>query len=69
MKRIFPDYGIKIVEIPRKETENGMVISASTVRSRLSNEGIGEWLHDYVPKTTYDFLCSSAGSSIIEKLN
>ncbi|SCZ78675.1 [citrate (pro-3S)-lyase] ligase [Acidaminobacter hydrogenoformans] len=68
MKRILPEYGVEIVEIPRKETECGNVISASTVRARLSAEGVGEWLHDFVPRTTYEFLCNPEGKTIIEKL-
>lgn len=68
MKHLLPEHGIKIVEIPRKETEDGKVISASTVRMRLSEEGIGEWLHDFVPRTTFEFLCSYEGKTTIEKL-
>lgn len=54
MKRELPRYGIRFVEIPRKEIE-GMVVSASTVR-RLSAEGRWKEVEKLVPNTTYNFL-------------
>lgn len=54
MKRELPHYGIRFVEIPRKQIE-GTVVSASTVR-RLSAEGKWEDVRKLVPSTTYSFL-------------
>lgn len=50
MKRILPEKGIKLVEIPRKE-QCGKYISASSVRKCLEN---GDWdgLDRLVPKST-----------------
>lgn len=55
MKEILPTYGIKVEEIKRKTSDDGVVISASRVREYLHK---GEWnkLKNIVPKTTYDYL-------------
>jgi len=60
MKKILPQYGIRVVEIPRKKLDNGMVISASTVRCLLK-EGKDEDLQALVPKQTYLFLTQKSG--------
>lgn len=54
MKEIFPEYGIKFMEIPRKE-EEGEVISASRVR-RLLKEKNWEEIRKMVPDCTYYYL-------------
>ncbi|BCJ92966.1 hypothetical protein acsn021_05350 [Anaerocolumna cellulosilytica] len=54
MKRIITDYGIKFVEIPRKE-QSGEVISASRVRKLLKENNFDE-IKKIVPPTTYNFL-------------
>lgn len=54
MKEIFPEYGIKFMEIPRKE-EEGEVISASRVR-RLLKEKKWEEIRKMVPDCTYEYL-------------
>lgn len=54
MKEIFPEYGIKFMEIPRKE-EEGEVISASRVR-RLLKEKNWEEIRKMVPDCTYEYL-------------
>ncbi len=56
MKKILPEYGCEVVEIPRLEKEGGAV-SASLVRKLLKEwdfEGIGK----IVPKATLKFLLS-----------
>lgn len=50
MKRILPDYGINIVEMPRVKV-NEKVISASSVRNDLRN-GIYSNLDCFIPQTT-----------------
>ena len=54
MKRILPEYGIELREIPRKESD-GQVISASRVRKYLE-EGKWDEIKEIVPVTTYNFL-------------
>lgn len=54
MKRILPERGIKVTEIPRLES-SGSVISASRVRKAME-EGDIESIKDIVPKSTYDYL-------------
>lgn len=54
MKRILPERGIKVTEIPRLES-GGRAISASRVRKAME-EGNIESIKDIVPKSTYDYL-------------
>lgn len=54
MKEILPKYGIELCEIPRKETDGG-VISASRVRKCLEEKKWDE-IRKLVPETTYMFL-------------
>ncbi len=54
MKAILPQYGIEVVEIPRKEI-NGVAISASRVRN-LSREGKWDEMRDMVPPSTLAYL-------------
>lgn len=55
MKRIFPQYGLTLIEIPRKELDSGRIISASTVRKLLLQD---EWeqMKEFVPETTLHYL-------------
>ena len=55
MKNQFPQYGVEFCEIPRKSTNNGQVISASTVRKLLKEEKFEE-LKKFVPQTIFDYL-------------
>lgn len=56
MKRVLPQYGIEVFEIPRKCMENcEHVISASKVRQYMK-EGEWELLKKLVPETTYQHL-------------
>jgi [citrate (pro-3S)-lyase] ligase len=54
MKRIMPEYGIKLVEIQRKASGETL-ISASTVR-RLLFAGKDDEMKNLVPETTYAYL-------------
>lgn len=54
MKQILPNYGIEIIEIPRKETDDG-VISASKVRKALENQEFDK-IEKMVPESTLEFL-------------
>ncbi|MBR4083449.1 MAG: adenylyltransferase/cytidyltransferase family protein [Lachnospiraceae bacterium] len=55
MAEFFPQYGIEFVEIPRENTLDEQVISASKVR-RLLQEGKWKESKQFVPQTTYEFL-------------
>ena len=55
MKRQLPEYGIEVIEIPRKTLSSGQVISASKVRKYLKEKDWDE-LEKLVPQTTYDYL-------------
>lgn len=54
MKEQLPAYGIKLIEIPRKETD-GAVISASMVRKCLKEKQY-ERIGRMVPEATWDYL-------------
>ena len=55
MKRILPEYGINVIEIPRISTPDRDVISATTVRKLIQ---VKDWegLEKYCPKSTIEFL-------------
>lgn len=54
MKEILPEFGIQVVEIPRKRID-GKEISASIVRRNYKN-GNFENMNKWVPKTTLQYL-------------
>lgn len=54
MKRILPQKGINVVEIPRKENDNG-IISATLVRKCLE-DGNRQDLRELIPKSTWEIL-------------
>lgn len=66
MKHVLPKYGIHVEEIPRKTGSDGCVISASLVRSKLAQLPPGEWLRQYVPEVTYEYLCNADAYRIIK---
>ncbi len=66
MKRVLGEYGIEVVEIPRKKLD-GREISASRVRACL-REGDYEAIEKMVPPSTWRFLRSEEGQAIAEKL-
>ncbi len=56
MKRILPENGIRLIEIPRKKI-NGRLISASLVRKCLEDDDM-ETLYGLIPETTRNILFS-----------
>ncbi len=58
MKKVLPSFGIKVVEIPRKEMSNGQVISASKVRKALRDRDY-EQLNFMLPKSSFDYVMHS----------
>ena len=66
MKRLLPDYGIELVELPRKESGE-TAISASLVRKWMA-EGNYDGIRTIVPETTFAYLCSTQGRMIAQKL-
>lgn len=66
LKEVLPKYGVKVEVIERYEIEN-KAISASRVRELLKEDRLEE-VRELVPKTTYEFMESSVGKDIIEKL-
>ena len=67
MKEILPPRGIELREIRRLETDEGLVVSASTVRSLLKSED-WEAPRKMVPDCTWDSLHSEKGKKVIEHL-
>lgn len=59
MSRMLPQYGIKFIEIPRKELR-GMPISASRVRYLLKVKNFDE-IAKLVPQTTLEYLMAKFG--------
>lgn len=66
MKKLLPQYGIQLVEVPRK-ARCGAEISASQVRDCMK---AGDWdtLRDLVPTSTLDYILSPEGQALAEKL-
>ena len=61
LKARLPEYGIEVIEIPRKES-GGDVISASRVRALLDAENFEE-IRKLVPDTTFDYLKHISGEA------
>ncbi|MGD0842827.1 MAG: [citrate (pro-3S)-lyase] ligase [Geobacteraceae bacterium] len=66
MKRLLPVYGLDVVEVPRKETADG-VISASRVRELLKCDDLAA-IEMLVPGTTLAYLRSAEAAPVREKL-
>lgn len=66
MKRILPQRGIELVEIPRRESD-GLAISAGEVRALLRN-GKTEDAKRLLPPVTVQFLDTSEGYEVIKAL-
>jgi len=66
LKEVLPKYGVEVEVIERCEIEN-KAISASRVRELLKEDKLEE-VRALVPQTTYEFLESSVGKDIVEKL-
>lgn len=65
MKKILPNYGVELVEIPRIES-GGEVISASRVRALLKERKFEE-AYKYLPDSTIVALKSEEGQRIINE--
>lgn len=66
MKKILPQYGIELVEIPRKLWE-GRAISASQVRQCMA-VGDFEKIRSMVPPATMEYILSSQGQQLALRL-
>ncbi|WP_273225873.1 [citrate (pro-3S)-lyase] ligase [Geosporobacter ferrireducens] len=66
LQKILPLHGIELEVIERRLNQRGIVISASTVRSRIKEDGIGDWLEEYLPAVTCDYLRSNEAKSVIK---
>lgn len=58
MKRILPKYGIELIEIPRRNKEDGRPISATDVRNILEKGNFDD-VKGLVPETTFEILTRS----------
>lgn len=65
MKKILPQYGVELIEIPRIES-GGQVISASHVRKLLKERNFEE-AYKYLPEATIVALKSEEGQRIINE--
>ncbi|MBR4875867.1 MAG: [Clostridia bacterium] len=66
MARLLPEYGVELVQLPRKEME-GRAVSASYVRACMAQNDLCA-IQAVVPQTTYDYIVSPAGCALAEKL-
>ena len=55
MKRLLPDYGVELVEIPRKMAESGETINATQVRKWM-REKAWDKCRAYLPESTLNYL-------------
>lgn len=55
MKKLLPEYGVKVIEMPRATNDAGEIISASKVR-RYLDEGNVEALKLMLPTSTLKYL-------------
>lgn len=66
MERLLPEYGVELVQLPRKELE-GRAVSASYVRACMAQNDLSA-IEAVVPKTTLDYILSPAGCELAAKL-
>ena len=66
MARLLPEYGVELVQLPRKELE-GRPVSASYVRACMA-AGDFSAIEAIVPKTTLDYILSPTGRELAAKL-
>jgi len=64
MQTQLPEHGIECVVIPRRQTEDGAAISASTVRKALQCGDLETFRH-LVPETTYSYFTSDAAAPVL----
>ena len=55
MQEILPDYGVEVVEIPRKTSSDGRVIHATQVRKWIREQSLDE-CQPFLPAITLDYL-------------
>ncbi len=68
MKKILPQAGIQVVEIPRITSgDDKNYISASKIRKAIKEDKLHEYL-DFLPEVTQEFLLSQEAKPIIEKI-
>lgn len=67
MQAVLPQYGIRLVEIPRIESGE-QAISASRVRAMLAQGSAPEELDALLPPVTTAFLRTEEGQDVIERL-
>lgn len=67
LEKDLPDSGIQCITIPRKETANGEIISASTVRSALK-KGDFSLLKSFVPASTMAYFQSAEAEPVLERI-
>lgn len=58
MKCILPEYGVKVIEIPRAVTQQGKIISASAVREAIEKRDT-VLLDDMLPRSTIEYISRS----------
>lgn len=66
LKKVLPTYGVEVKEIPRYEFQHS-AISASRVRALIREGNIND-LKDFLPEVTLEFLNTSYGREIVEKI-
>ena len=66
LKKVLPQYGVELCEIQRKQYKAD-AISASSVRELIKRDKL-EAVKDIVPKVTWEFLNTSLGKEIVEKI-
>ncbi|WP_296398216.1 [citrate (pro-3S)-lyase] ligase [Acidaminococcus timonensis] len=66
MQQKLPEAGIQCIVVPRRE-ENGVVVSASTVRKAIQEDN-WDLVQQQVPATTWNFLRSEAAKPIIARI-
>lgn len=66
MKSVLPEFGAKVIEIPRLENEYG-AISASKVREMIRNNRLDD-VKALVPETTFEYLKSPEAGYIISNI-
>ena len=66
LKEILPIYGVEVIEVKRKEYKED-IISASKVR-KLMKEGRISDIEHIVPRSTWEFLNTTKGKEIMEKI-
>lgn len=66
MKKILPSFGIKVIEVPRKDS-SGEIISATKVRCLIQDDDY-ETAKKFIPESTYQYLFTQEGKQICENI-